>query len=83
MSTYDHSEILQLIQDFAHDLGDNVDVEDIYPVLVQLLKEIELDFTHGHEDNKDAFLQVLNDLGGEIQVRLHSGEWTDLYNRDE
>ena len=46
-------------------------------MLVRLLKEIELDVVHGYINNIDAFRQVLNDLGGEIQERLNSGNWTD------
>lgn len=80
MPPSNHNEIIQLIQDFARDLGDNVDIEDYGPFLVRLLKEIELDAVHGHEDNFSAFRRVLNDLGGEIQERLNSGEWTDLHH---
>lgn len=77
MPLSDHSEITQIIQDFARDLGDNIDIEDYLPFLVHLLKEIELDSVHGHKDKISAFRRVLNDLGGEIQERLNSGEWTE------
>ncbi len=77
MPLSDHNEIIQIIEDFAHDLGDNIDIDDYLPFLVRLLKEIELDAVHGHKDNFSAFHRVLNDLGGEIQERLNSGEWTD------
>ena len=53
--------------------------EDYGPFLARLLKEIELDAVHGHEDNDSAIHRVLNDLGGEMQERLNSGEWTDIY----
>jgi hypothetical protein len=78
MSLDNHSEIVQLIQDFARDLGDNINVEDLFPVIVLLLKEIELDLVHGHEENLGAFQQVLNELGGEIQERLNSGKWMEI-----
>ena len=78
MSLDNHSEIVQLIQDFARDLGDNINVEDLFPVIVLLLKEIELDSVHGHEENLGAFQQVLNELGGEIQERLNSGKWMEI-----
>ena len=78
MSLDNHSEIVQLIQDFARDLGDNINVEDLFPVIVRLLKEIELDLVHGHEENLRAFQQVLNELGGEIQERLNSGKWMEI-----
>ncbi len=61
-----HPEIIQLIQDFVRDLGDNLDIEDYLPVLVRTLKEIELDLTHGHEENSDAYRALLNSLGREI-----------------
>ena len=77
MSDSTHPEIIQLIQDFARDLGDNIDVEDYFPVLIRVLKEIELDLTHGHEDNPSAYHALLNDLGGEIQERLNGGKWTE------
>ena len=77
MSDSIHPEIIQLIQDFVRDLGDNIDVEDYLPVLVRTLREIELDLMHGHEENSSAFRALLNDLGGEIQERLNSGEWTE------
>ena len=77
MSDSIHPEIIQLIQDFARDLGDNIEVEDYFPVLVRLLREIELDLTHGHEDNSSAYHTLLNDLGGEIQERLNGGKWTE------
>ena len=48
-----------------------------FPVLVRLLREIELDLTHGHEDNASAYRTLLNDLGGEIQERLNGGKWTE------
>jgi hypothetical protein len=69
-----HSEIVQLIQDFARDLGDNINIEDLFPVIICLLKEIKLDLVHGHEENLRAFQQVVNELGGEIQERLNSGK---------
>jgi len=77
MSDSIHPEIIQLIQDFARDLGDNIDAEAYFPVLVRLLKEIELDLTHGHEDNFSDFRALLNDLGGEIQERLNGGKSTE------
>jgi len=77
MSDSTHPEIIQRIQDFARDLGDNNDVEDYFPVLVRLLKEIELDLTHGHEENSSTYRTLLNDLGGEIQERLNGGNWTE------
>jgi hypothetical protein len=77
MPTSIQPEIIQLIQDFVRDLGDNIDVEDYFPVLVRTLREIELDLTHGHEENSSAYRMLLNDLGGEIQERLNSGEWTE------
>ena len=77
MPLSNNTEIVQLIQDFTRDLGDNVDPEDYPTILVRLLKEIELDMAHGHEDNFSEFLQLLNSLGSEIQERLHSGKWTD------
>jgi hypothetical protein len=77
MSDSTHPEIIQLIQDFTRDLGDNIDVEDYFPVLVQVLREIELDLTHGHEENSSAYRMLLNDLGGEIQERLNGGKWTE------
>jgi len=83
MPTPLNSEIEQLIQDFTRDLSDNIDPEDLLPVLVRLLKEIELDAMHGHEDNFNAFQMLLNDLGGEIQERLNTGNWTDLYYKHD
>jgi len=77
MSDSIHPEIIQLIQDFARDLGDNIDVKDYFPVIVRLLKEIELDLTQGHEDNSSAYRALLNELGGEIQERLNGGKWTE------
>jgi len=77
MSHSIHPEIIQLIQDFSRDLGDNIDEEDYFPVLVRLLKEIELDLTHGHEENSSTYRMLLNDLGGEIQERLNGGKWTE------
>jgi hypothetical protein len=77
MSDSIHPEIIQLIQDFVRDLGDNIDVEDYFPVLIRVLREIELDLTHGHEDNSSAYRILLNDLGGEIQERLNGGKWTE------
>jgi hypothetical protein len=77
MSASIHPDIIQLIQDFAQDLGDNLDIEDYLPVLVRLLKEIELDLMHGHEENSSAYRALLNSLGGEIQERLNSGVWTE------
>ena len=77
MSDSNHPEIIQLIQDFARDLGDNIDVENYFPVFLRLFKEIELDLTHGHEDISSAYRMLLNDLGGEIQERLNGGKWTE------
>ena len=77
MSDSIHPEIIQLIQDFARDLGNNIDVEDYFPVLVCTLREIELDLTHGHEDNSNVYRALLNELGGEIQERLNGGKWTE------
>ena len=72
-----HPEIIQLIQDFVRDLGDNLEIEDYFPVLVRTLREIELDLMHGHEENSGAYRALLNSLGGEIQERLNSGVWTE------
>ena len=83
MQKHIHPEIVQLIQDFVRDLGDNIDIEDYFPVLVRLLKEIELDMVPGHEDNLSEFVQLLNNVGSEIQERLHSGKWTDLHLNSE
>jgi hypothetical protein len=77
MSASIHPEIIQLIQDFVRDLGDNVDIEDYLPVLVRTLREIELDLMHGHEENSSAYRALLNNLGGEIQERLNSGDWRE------
>jgi len=77
MSDSIHPEIIRLIQDFVRDLGDNIDVDDYFSVLVRLLREIELDLTHGHEDNSSAYRALLNDLGGEFQERLNGGKWTE------
>jgi len=68
-----HNEINQLIKDFVRDLGDNIDIKDYAPYLVQLLKELELDAVHGHGKNIDDFRDVLNNFGGEIQERVNSG----------
>ena len=76
MSDSIHPEIIRLIQDFVRDLGDNIDVDDYFSVLVRLLREIELDLTHGHEENSSVYRMLLNDLGGEIQERLNGGKWT-------
>ena len=77
MSDTIHPEIIQLIQDFVRNLGDNIAVEDYFPVLVRVLKEIELDLAHGHEEYTTAFRMLLNDLGGEIQERLNGGKWPE------
>ena len=72
MQKHIQPEIVHIIQDFVRDLGDNIDIEDYFPIMVRLLKEIELDMVHGHEDNLS-----------EIQERLHSGKWTNLYPSSE
>lgn len=78
MPSSNHNELIQLIQDFAQDLGDNVEIDDYAQYLVRLLKEIELDLLHGHEDNVIPFRRLLNSLGSEIQERLNSGEWVEV-----
>ena len=78
MPSSNHNELIQLIQDFAQDLGDNVEIDDYAHYLVRLLKEIELDHLHGNEDNVIPFRRLLNSLGSEIQERLNSGEWVDV-----
>ena len=77
MSDSINPEIIQLIQDFVRDLGDNIDNEEYLHVLIRVLREIELDLMHGHEENFSAYRALLNDLGGEIQERLNSGKWTE------
>lgn len=77
MSTSNNDELIQLVQDFVSDLGDNLNIEEYGPLLVRLLKEIEIDVAHGHEDNIDGFRSVLNYLGSEIQEKLNGGKWSD------
>ena len=77
MSDSIHHEIIQLIQGFVRDLGDNIDVEDYFPILIRVLRKIELDLTHGHKENSSAYRALLNKLGGEIQERLNGGKWME------